>query len=71
MLEELKAPDCCRTLCWHCRVPLCIECRKGLGRYEGTSSVPMPLCNDTYYGYVLRLLAQGQVTWLECAAASL
>ena len=31
----------------------------------------MALANDHMYGYVAKLLIQKQVTWLECAAASL
>ena len=31
----------------------------------------MGLSNDNYYGYIPWLLATHQVTWLECAAASL
>ena len=31
----------------------------------------MSLSNDNYYGYVHWLLVTEQVTWLECAAASL
>ena len=31
----------------------------------------MALANDNYYGYVASLLVTKQVTWLECAAASL
>ena len=31
----------------------------------------MALANDNFYGYVQSLLVREQVTWLECAAASL
>ena len=30
----------------------------------------MAIANDNYCGYVLQLIASGNVTWLECAAAS-
>ena len=29
------------------------------------------MANDNYYGYAMSLLAKKQITWLECAAASL
>ena len=31
----------------------------------------MAVANDNYYGYIASLLVTQQVTWLECAAASL
>ena len=31
----------------------------------------MALVNDNFYGYALKLLVEKQITWLECAAASL
>jgi hypothetical protein len=34
-------------------------------------SIPMAISNDNYYGYIASLLVTRQVTWLECAAASL
>ena len=33
--------------------------------------MPMSLSNGNYYGYAARLLVREQVTWLECAAASI
>ena len=31
----------------------------------------MAIANDNYYGYMMRLLVEKRVTWLECACASL
>ena len=65
----------CRRLCEFCEVPICRECAHGLAKFDERakpcSTVPMALANDHYYGYVFAALAKGEVTWLECAAASL
>jgi hypothetical protein len=53
---------------------VCARCNAQLKRfneYSTSGSVPMALGNDNYYGYVQWLLVTEQVTWLECAAASL
>ena len=36
-----------------------------------TSTVPMALANDNYFGYAHRLLVEKQISWLERAASSL
>ena len=73
--EEQKTREpYCRTLCPGCRVPVCRECMIGLATYKAsmrTSTVPMALANDNYYGYAHRLLVEKQITWLERAASSL
>ncbi len=61
----------CRPMCEHCLLPVCRECFVGVGTFFQQANVPMLLSNDHYYGYVDALLASGQVTWLECACASL
>ena len=69
--EERRCAPHCRSLCSKCRVPICSRCGKGLRAYRGYGSVPMSLANDHYYGYVNAYIVRHQVTWLECAAASL
>ena len=72
--EELRSNPFCRRLCVHCQVPMCTRCRVGLASYvadSGSGTIPMALANDNYYGYVVKLLVEKRITWLECAAASL
>jgi hypothetical protein len=71
--DNLCAPYC-RKLCAECKIPVCYVCAEGLCKFDsklGKSTIPMAVANDNYYGYALRLLHEKQVTWLECAAASL
>ena len=71
--KELTEEPFCRTLCPHCKVPVCTECRVSLCNFNENSkvsSVPKALANDNFYGYVHKLLVQKAVTWLECTAAS-
>ena len=72
--QDFDRPPYCRTLCNCCQVPICRNCCHGLARYTSDSkqgTVPMAIANDNYYGYVMRLLIEKKVTWLECACASL
>ena len=71
--KEMQSESSCysRVLCPHCKVPLCRDCHRGLTGFKNVGSVPMSLANDNFYGYVQELLVTEQVTWLECAAASL
>ena len=68
--EDLRKPPFTRRLCSKCRVPVCNDCWVKMSTpFEG-GSVPMSVANDNYYGYVHRCLVEKEVTWLECAAAS-
>ena len=67
---ELDSAPWVRRLCGKCRVPICMRCRSGLRTYRHTSTIPMALANDHFYGYVQQYLVEQSVTWLECAAAS-
>lgn len=72
--ELSEKPFFCRTLCPHCKVPICFRCSTGLEAFKAesqTSTIPMSLANDNYYGYVKWILATRRVTWLERACASL
>ncbi len=72
--QDFARSPYCRRLCESCVVPICTECRQRLASYEKVrlcSTVPMAIANDRYYGYVFDALAKGEVTWFECAAASL
>ena len=60
-----------RQLCKHCALPVCFRCQRGLESFEGTHQIPEALANDNYYGYVVKLLANESVTWLEVAASNL
>ena len=69
-----EGPWHCRTLCPQCTVPICSACSKGLQSFSPDakySTVPMSLANDNYYGYANWLIVTENVTWLECAAASI
>ena len=68
--EQVELHPFMRILCANCKVPICSSCSKGLSQYGGTSTIPMSLANDHYYGYVHKFLVDKSVTWLECAAAS-
>ena len=50
---------------------MCFRCQRGLESFEGTHQIPEALANDNYYGYVVKLLANESVTWLEVAASNL
>ena len=68
--KEIACAPYVKHLCTECQIPVCLRCRKGLHAYQGISSIPMSLANDHYYGYVHRYIVETEVTWLECAAAS-
>jgi len=70
------APHYCRSLCKHCRMPVCEDCWAKLWEHNGTlpwkagGTIPMSLANDHYYGHVHRVITKYDVTWLEMAACS-
>ena len=70
-VEEVEHRPFVRRLCDSCEVPICSQCEKGLRSYKGISTIPMSLANDHYYGYVHKYIVENDVTWLECAAASI
>ena len=67
---ELNSGQYVRRMCPHCAVPVCHDCWSKLYLFKDSSTIPMSLSNDHYYGYVNRFLVDNRVTWLECAAAS-
>ena len=72
--NECNQSPFCTKLCDMCNVPICYRCRRGLTSYTAgadSSTIPMAIANDNYYGYALKLLVEKRITWLECAAASL
>ena len=68
--EDFEVPPFTRRVCKGCRVPVCCDCWEKMQLDVERGSVPMSLGNDQYYGYVHRFLVENDVTWLECAAAS-
>ena len=60
-----------RTLCNKCSIPFCRKCRIGLSIYRGYHEIPMAIANDNWYGFVLKILADPELTWIEVAAANL
>ena len=57
-------------MCGTCSVPVCKECRHGLYSGQSSGTIPMSVANDNYFTYVAPEIVEGQVTWLEGAAAS-
>ena len=70
-LKEYETHPFVRKLCLSCLVPLCVECCAGLAKFKGEGSIPMSYANDHYYGFIRKYLVEEEITWLECAAASL
>ena len=68
--KALSGSRCCKPMCKECRVPICKECNRRLRSFHGKGNIPMSFANDNYYCYTHPQVASGDVTWLECAAAS-
>ena len=56
-----------KTLCLHCRVPICKTCQVLL---ESKKIVPTGLCNDNWIGYPQAWVYEVGVTWMERTVAT-
>ena len=68
--EELEHAPFTRTLCSQCEVLVCHSCWGKLQKHRDGGTIPTSYMNDHFYGYVDKFLVHNNVTWLECAAAS-
>ena len=67
--DVIRCKTCTRKkqeLCRKCKIPLCRECAACVVKKK-TSSIPMVLANDNFWGYTTDLLFKYKVTWLEAA----